>query len=560
MPKILDIFCILKIFGVYETHLPHFIYTISRAFGNRQETGYVDLHCIKDFAVEGVWSNKPYFNSDAIWQTSDGTLQVPDANSNLWVDINTNIETGLVSGYSNTPIIIHDLNYNLEVTTRITYDGDNNPIYNTPQISLIGGANTDLDITGDLNINLNKSDTYWTPSTLNITVGGDLVGGGGANNEKGNTYHVYGDMNVANNASGTDMHPLGLVLQIRSGFTSQNESPWNTLAIQRNCTFQIDGNLTFSQTPGYTSQDDLNAQLISFKTGIENFIVGGVVDMTSHYSSSGNHEYLVEWNLRTKLGTKHSTFDGSTMFDSNITIGGLKGTALLSATEDYDAANHKINMTFTNKVDAAWQGTFKNDGGTQFHLKMDSSATNTQTMIFSDKSATNSATGLLVDTVSVSGGTLLFQNQSTFGNGELVLDGGKFGALGNGVSFASAVFKSGGLLIGNKDSFSDGIYALNLGALSKEGTEKIGIDFDGFDASLLIGEPAYTLIFCESLSGFSDDANADFIAQNLLGAMASFAWDGNMLTVSFSQVPEPAAMAAIIGALALFVAAQRRKK
>lgn len=75
-----------------------------------QETGYVDLHCIKDFAVEGVWANKPYFNSDAIWQTSDGTLQVPNANSNLWVDINTNIETGLVSGYSNTPIIIHDLN------------------------------------------------------------------------------------------------------------------------------------------------------------------------------------------------------------------------------------------------------------------------------------------------------------------------------------------------------------------------------------------------------------------------------------------------------------------
>lgn len=42
--------------------------------------------------------------------------------------------------------------------------------------------------------------------------------------------------------------------------------------------------------------------------------------------------------------------------------------------------------------------------------------------------------------------------------------------------------------------------------------------------------------------------------------MASFAWDGNMLTVSFSQVPEPAAMAAFIGALALFVAAQHRRK
>ena len=382
----------------------------------------------------------------------------------------------------------------------------------------------------------------------------------GGGEQVGNTYHVYGDMNVANKASGTDMYPQGLVLQIRSGFVSQSASPWNTLAIQRNCTFQVDGNLTFSQTPGYTSQADLNAQLISFKTGIENFIVKGVVDMTSHYSSSGNHEYLTEWNLRTKLGTKDSSFDGSTMFDSNITIGGLKGNALLSATEDYDAANHKINMTFTNKTDAVWQGTFKNDGGTQFHLKMDSSATNSQTMVFSDKSATNSATGLLVDSVGVSGGTLLFQNQSSYGNGELVLDGGKFGALGDGASFASAVLKSGALLIGNKDSFSAGIYSLNLGALAKEGTEKIGIDFDGFDAAMLIDEPAYTLIFCESPAGFSSDANDDFIAQNLLGALANFAWDGNMLTVSFSQVPEPAATAALLGALALGLAAWRRRK
>ena len=523
-----------------------------------QETGYIELNCIKDFTTQGLWANNPYFNSNTIWQTSDGTLQVPDANSNLNVDINTTIETGLISGYSSTPITIHDLNYNLELTSQITYDGDNNPIYITYPITLIGSANANLNITGNLNINLNKSDTYWQPSTFNITVGGDYMGGG-PGNEKGNTYHVYGDMNVANKASGTDMYPQGLVLQIRSGFMIQDTSPWNTLAIQRNCTFQVDGNLTFSQTPGYTSQDDLNAQRISFKTSIENFIVKGVVDMTSLYSSSGYHEYLTEWNLRTKFETKASSFDDSTMFDSNITIGGLKGSALLSATEDYDAANHKINMTFTNKTDAVWQGTFKNDGGTQFHLKMDSSATNSQTMVFSDKSATNSATGLLVDSVGVSGGTLLFQNQSSYGNGELVLDGGKFGALGDGASFASAVLKSGALLIGNKDSFSAGIYSLNLGALAKEGTEKIGIDFDGFDATMLIDEPAYTLIFCESLVGFSSDANDDFIAQNLLGALANFAWDGNMLTVSFSQVPEPATVAALLGAFALGVAMWRRR-
>ena len=555
----LDMFRPMKILAIYMKRI--FLFAPFLALpAIAQETGYVDLYCIKDFATQGVWANNPYLNSSTIWQTADGTLQTPGENNNLHVDIKTDIETGLISGYTNTPITIHDLNYNVELSTKITYDSENKPVYSTPQITLIGAANASLNITGDLNINLNKSDVYWVPSTLNITVGGDFVGGG-SSNEKGNTYRVYGDMNVANNATkvSDNMYPQGLVLQIRSGFSTQSQSPWNTLGIQKNCTFQVDGNLTFSQTPGLTSQDDLNAQLISFKTSIQNFIVGGVVDMTPYYTSTVNHESLTEWNLKSKMGAKSESLSADAAFDSNITIGGLKGSALLTATEDYEAASHKINMTFTNKVDAEWRGAFKNDGGTQFHLKMDSSATHSQTMVFSDKSATNSATGLLVDSVTVSGGTLLFQNQSSLGNGELVLDGGKFGALGDGVSFASATLKSGDLLISNKDSFAAGIYALSLGAVSKDGSEKVGIDFDGFDASLLIGEPAYTLIFCESLSGFSDDANDDFIAKNLMGALANFAWDGNMLTVSFSQVPEPAAMAAILGALALGFALRRRR-
>ena len=111
------------------------------------------------------------------------------------------------------------------------------------------------------------------------------------------------------------------------------------------------------------------------------------------------------------------------------------------------------------------------------------------------------------------------------------------------------------------DSFSAGIYTLSLGELSREGSEKIGIDFNGFDASLLIGKPAYTLIFADSLAGFDEsDANSDFIAKNLLGALADFAWDGNMLTVSFTQVPEPTAIAAVFGLFAFLFAARRRRK
>lgn len=41
--------------------------------------------------------------------------------------------------------------------------------------------------------------------------------------------------------------------------------------------------------------------------------------------------------------------------------------------------------------------------------------------------------------------------------------------------------------------------------------------------------------------------------------MADFAWNGNVLQVTFSQVPEPAAFAALIGAAALALAARRRR-
>ena len=47
---------------------------------------------------------------------------------------------------------------------------------------------------------------------------------------------------------------------------------------------------------------------------------------------------------------------------------------------------------------------------------------------------------------------------------------------------------------------------------------------------------------------------------HLLNAIADFAWVGNTLTVTFSQVPEPAAVAALIGAFALGVAAWRRRR
>lgn len=75
----------------------------------------------------------------------------------------------------------------------------------------------------------------------------------------------------------------------------------------------------------------------------------------------------------------------------------------------------------------------------------------------------------------------------------------------------------------------------------------------------------YDLIVADMMGGlFSDDANDDFIAANLANGYADFQWidfdGGKTLQVSFSSVPEPAAVAAILGALALAAAAYRKRR
>ncbi len=155
-----------------------------------QNGAYVDLYSTKDFSTQ-MWSdgNTSYFKyqwedeerQKSWWQTEDGTPTIPGANNNLWVIADTSSQTGIVSGYGNVPLEIHDLNYVLKA--------------GTPGFDLIGGADLNINMTGDLNITLEESYANWNPVNLNIAIGGN------SDTQVGNTYHVYGDMNVENKAS-----------------------------------------------------------------------------------------------------------------------------------------------------------------------------------------------------------------------------------------------------------------------------------------------------------------------------------------------------------------------
>ena len=205
-----------------------------------QESAYVDLYSTKDFSTP-LWAadgKTTYFKYQWVdeekqkswWQTESGAPTIPGANNNLWVIADTTSQTGIVSGYGNVPLEIHDLNYVLKV--------------GSPGFDLIGGADVNINMAGKLNTTLEESYANWNSTSLNIVMGGG--------EQVGNTYHVYGDMNVLNKAAGSAIHQQGLKLTVRNNYTSSQvnlssgDSAYYTTAIQKNCTFQVDGDLTFS--------------------------------------------------------------------------------------------------------------------------------------------------------------------------------------------------------------------------------------------------------------------------------------------------------------------------
>ena len=271
---------------------------------------------------------------------------------------------------------------------------------------------------------------------------------------------------------------------------------------------------------------------------------------------------------------------------SNQKWGGVKGSGVImveGATWTNNAKYDSVftaNITLANKSDQTFTGQVKyvniNDGGyvntSAIHLTMDAENPSTQTMTlggsagFTTVSVKNGtlrySAPAASETLSVSGGKLILTNASV-AQGDLAMSGGAFGAENGGATVKSLAWTGGSLVFGAA-GFYDGLPdAITVeGAFSKNSIDKIAVDFSGLDAGSLIGEEPMTILTAESYEGLSTSEDADeyFTAINLYNAFANFEWDGNSLTVAFSQVPEPAELAAVLGAFALFAAIRRRAK
>lgn len=116
------------------------------------------------------------------------------------------------------------------------------------------------------------------------------------------------------------------------------------------------------------------------------------------------------------------------------------------------------------------------------------------------------------------------------------------------------------LNVGRLDPLSD-VSVYSLGTAYKNEDDVITVDFGMINPEgLAAGE--YKIVAVDEWSeGFAESGLSDFDLRadtfDAHGIEHSFAWDGQNLTLTV--VPEPAAFAAAFGALALFIAARRRR-
>ena len=268
-----------------------------------------------------------------------------------------------------------------------------------------------------------------------------------------------------------------------------------------------------------------------------NLTVDGVVNTTERGVNDRN--VGVEWRIDAD-STRIGGLQGSNLFGNN----------KLSVKEN----KSDRTLTFTNKSGVAtrWSGSIIN-GENKLNIVMDKSAAGYQEL---------DITSGTINDITLNGGTFYISSVSDT-TGTLLVDGGFYKVIGNGAKFANISLSSGGFIF--EGGAMENGYTVSAGNIAKAGVEKIVVDFNGIYAPDYYGDE-YVLISADAIDSSLniEDANADFVAKNLYDGYAIFKWAENqgkyVLSVTFSEVPEPAAISAIFGALALFLAFKRRKR
>lgn len=279
------------------------------------------------------------------------------------------------------------------------------------------------------------------------------------------------------------------------------------------------------------------------------------------YSNGGKYAFHVkgDLNITNKKATDKFIWTGETVIDGvinmksadaeksgaklqlqlwNQTVGGLSDCGEKNV--------HVIStqwgggVTFKNKTDQTWSGTIENK---KMELRYEGTAKQRLEVVSGE-----------FNNVSVSKGRLELAMSSSAVNGNFSISGGVFDNDGE-INFVDASFGGG------KINFDNAADKINVsGTAKKNASGTLEIDFSGL---VIEADKTYEIISAAVVdSSFKSDAS-DIIGSGYDSDkfLLDFAWADNTLTAKFtSAVPEPATVAAILGAIALAFAAYRRRK
>lgn len=426
---------------------------------------------------------------------------------------------------------------------------------NAENLSLITGENKALTATG-----WNWSDTsMWSP-TVSEVAGNDLtidaVTTTGITSTISDGF-TAGDVNIIlnQNAPSASSGGYGHFFLNIDGNATFDSLTWKTtspgwwgsyIKIKTGSTLTIRNDLTLGNSASeayfisFTPDNDINYK--------GNLRIEGDINYYANRSGGSNSLWTGLNSLTVKGAVSMINQNGGIgkweIENNNTTIGGLSGA---------DTSNNEIFLrkdtaiTFTNSGDYSWTGSITSEK--LFDIAMADSATGKQTINLKDGAINN---------LTLNGGKFVLASAKAT-TGTLYLNGGYFGAANNSTVINSAQWNSGGLLF-DMAALENGYKISIAGEFSKNADGQIEINFDGLNGAYYIGD-TFDLIYAGSLpDGFNlDDANADFAAVNLLNAIAEFSWNDGTLSVTFGQIPEPAAVAAVLGAAVLFFALRRKR-
>lgn len=331
--------------------------------------------------------------------------------------------------------------------------------------------------------------------------------------------------------------------------------------------FDIQGNVVFENSTNYVDLARDPASKITVGKDVI-FNSGGRLQFATKGTGTFQNAQSVVSGVARFNNTSASIYIGTKSKDAGeqfYSFGGVSGTnaAAKLGVDGTDGAIANSTLVLTNTDAQSFAGklydNYERGGSTvqgTLNIVMNGSAGSVQTF-----SGENTFTGY----IQVESGKLLVKSAMDSTHGKLSLNGGAVGAI-DSLNVSSAEWNGGRLSYFNSGNSAPELISV-AGDFAKNASGKIVVDFNGFDASGIVDEDIwYDILSAGSLTGFSDDANDDFgftgLGDDSIKAIFKWSDSGSskMLSVSFATVPEPAAIAAVLGAVALAFAVRRGRK